>query len=225
MALLLSMLPLYLVGNFHCIGMCGPLVLMIGRHRHRLWYFAGRTAAFTLAAALAGGLGSVINVFLHRYHLSSIAALLFGAGFILYGAWKSAGWSIPRLPLPLKVLQIQKYLATLMLHDTASHTFAFGLATVLLPCGQSMIVFSACALTGDPLIGAMNGFVFALATSPSLFMAMNAHHLLSFGRRYYNLLLGVCAIGAGILALCRGLAEMGVISHLVLWDKYHIVLY
>lgn len=225
MTLLLSMLPLYLVGNLHCMGMCGPLVLMIGKHRHRFWYFAGRITSFTLAAAIAGGLGSVLNIFLHNTHLASFVALLFGLLFALYGLFKLTGWRLPRLPMPAGMVRVQRGLASLMLQDTPWHTYLFGLATVLLPCGQSMIVFSACALTGDPLVGALNGFIFALLTSPSLLLAMKAHHFLAFGKKYYNTLLGACAIIVGVLAICRGLADMDVIEHLVLWSKYHVVLY
>ena len=57
MTLLLTMLPLYLFGNVHCLGMCGPLVMLIGQHHFRYFYFVGRTLSFTLAGGLAGAAG------------------------------------------------------------------------------------------------------------------------------------------------------------------------
>ncbi len=30
---LLALLPLYILGNLHCIGMCGPIVAFLSRHR------------------------------------------------------------------------------------------------------------------------------------------------------------------------------------------------
>jgi len=95
----------------------------------------------------------------------------------------------------------------------------------LLPCGQTLIVYSACALSGDLLAGTLNGFAFAILTSPSLVLAMQAEKSLKFAKRYYNQLVGLAAIFVGILAMMRGLAEIGIIEHLILNAKYHIVIY
>ena len=76
MSLLLTMLPLYLFGNLHCLGMCGPLVAMIGHHRFRYYYFLGRTLSFTLAAMAAGGAGAVLHLFLNQYHISALTSFL-----------------------------------------------------------------------------------------------------------------------------------------------------
>lgn len=71
----------------------------------------------------------------------------------------------------------------------------------------------------------MNGAAFAVLTTPSLWLAMHAHKLLSWGKRYYNQLLALAAIAAGSVALMRALAELGFIPHLVLSESYHIVIY
>ncbi len=88
-----------------------------------------------------------------------------------------------------------------------------------------MIVFSACALSGDPLVGLVNGFAFAILTSPSLLLAMNTHRLLNRVKPYYNIIMGVCALFVGGLALLRGFADLEVIPHLVIHPEYHIALY
>jgi len=85
MALLITMLPFYLLGNFHCLGMCGPLAMMIGKHRYRYLYFAGRVMSFSLAGMLAGAIGAVSNVFLTSYHLSTFVSLFFGSAIISAG--------------------------------------------------------------------------------------------------------------------------------------------
>ena len=41
MTLFLAMLPIYLFGNIHCFGMCGPLAMMIGHHRFAIGTFLG----------------------------------------------------------------------------------------------------------------------------------------------------------------------------------------
>lgn len=85
MTLFFSLLPLYLFGNLHCIGMCGPLVMLIGRHRHRYFYFAGRVASFSLAGLLAGELGAVLHLVLKQYFLAEIVSLMCGCAMMAWG--------------------------------------------------------------------------------------------------------------------------------------------
>jgi sulfite exporter TauE/SafE len=110
-----------------------------------------------------------------------------------------------------------------MLKDQQWTTFLFGLATVTLPCGQSLIVFSACALTGSFYVGLFNGFALALLTTPALFLAMQAHTLLKKIKHYYRQAFGISAFMIGGLAICRGLAEMEWIPHFAF--NSHFVLF
>ncbi|NGX57578.1 MAG: hypothetical protein K940chlam3_00471 [Chlamydiae bacterium] len=216
------LLPSYIFGNLHCIGMCGPLVMMLGQHRYRYWYFLGRTLSFTLAGTLAGSLGAVLNVFLSHYHISALTSIIFGLVILVAGLM-----ALMRIPLPTPKFfhSINKNLSLLLLRDHLFPTFLFGFTTVFLPCGQTLIVFSACALSGSPLVGLFNGFMFAILTSPSLFFAMQASQLFRKSRKHANTMIGLCAIVVGLLACFRGLADMDVIPHFVLNHHYHIVLY
>jgi sulfite exporter TauE/SafE len=100
---------------------------------------------------------------------------------------------------------------------------------VLLPCGQSLVVFAACAVAGSATVALLNGCAFALLTTPSLLFAMAARQWLMRLKQHYHLLIGVCTFGIGVLAICRGLADLEIIPHLVLnrgaLPKYHIVIY
>jgi len=230
MSLLLAMLPVYLLGNLHCMGMCGPLVMMIGHHRYRYFYFFGRLLSFTLTGMLAGELGAVLQQVLQAYHIPALTSFFFGGIILLIGIYGLLGWHYPGYHSLAKVLgRFNGTLSILMLRDRALPAFLFGFFTIALPCGQTLMVFSACALSGDSLVGLINGFVFALLTTPSLFMAMHAHILFRSLRPYYNVIMGASAVLIGGLAICRGLAEIGLISHLVLNPDaalpYHIILY
>lgn len=230
MTLLLAMLPLYLFGNLHCLGMCGPLVMMIGQHRYRYFYFLGRTLSFTLAGLIAGALGAVAGAFFKHYHLAEATSFIFGGILVVLGFFTLCGWSYPGYEwLGRKLARSSQTLSLLMLKDRAWPTFLFGFFTLLLPCGQTLIVFSACALSGDAYVGLINGFAFALLTSPSLFFAMKAHAFLRQARQYYQLVIGVSALMVGVLALLRGFAEIGWISHWVINASapvyYHLVIF
>jgi uncharacterized protein len=230
MTLLLTMLPLYLFGNLHCLGMCGPLVMMIGHHRYRYFYFLGRTLSFSLAGMIAGGIGAVADVFFRHYHVAELTTWIFGVILVILGIFTLAGWSYPGHQwLARRLAGVNHTLSLLMLRDRALPAFLFGFFTLALPCGQTLIVFSACALSGDPFIGLLNGFAFALLTSPSLFLAMQAHALLRQARHYYRAVVGLSALIVGGVAILRGMAESGFISHWILnpesASQYHIVIF
>lgn len=230
MALFLTLLPLYLFGNVHCFGMCGPLVMLIGQHRFRQLYFAGRIVSFSLAGFLAGELGAVLHVFLKQYYLAELISLTFGGAIILMGLNILFNWNLLAFIPRLKPLQsLNKTLSMLILKETPWSTFLFGFFTVALPCGQTLIVFSACALTGDALIGLMNGFAFALLTTPSLILAMHTLTLFKKLKQHYQTVLGLSSVLIGVLACCRGLAEMDLIPHWILNPEspmhYHIVIF
>lgn len=226
MTLFLSLLPLYLLGNLHCLGMCGPLVAMIGRHRYRLHYFLGRLCSFSLAGLLAGGFGAVLGAALSVYHLSALTSFIFGGTILVIAISSLTGWRVPGSHwIGSKLSHSGRILTPLILQDRRWPTFLFGFFTIALPCGQTIMVYSACALAGDAMVGLANGALFALLTSPSLLVAMHAHKLLSGMRGHANQLLGAAGILVGTLAIARGLAEQGVIPHLVLHSAHHVVLY
>lgn len=224
------MLPLYLFGNLHCIGMCGPLVMMIGKHHFRYFYFAGRIFSFSLAGLVAGQAGAVVQLIFNQYHITTFTSFFFGGVIILVALSTLLGWRYPGYDfLTKRMAKFNQTLSLLMLRDQAWPAFLFGFFTIALPCGQTIIVFSACALTGDPWIGLFNGFAFAILTTPSLFIAMHAHRLFFNLKNHYNVIIGVLGLIVGVLAICRGLAEIEIIPHLVMnpnsVKKYHIVVY
>lgn len=230
MTLLLSMLPLYLFGNLHCLGMCGPLVMMIGHHRYRYFYFLGRTLSFSLAGMVAGAIGAVSDSFFKQYHLAEATTFIFGMILLILGVFTLFGWSYPGHQwLARRMAGVNHTLSLLMLRDRAWPAFLFGFFTLALPCGQTLIVFSACALSGDLYVGLLNGFAFALLTSPSLLFAMKAHAFLRQARQYYRTVVGVFALIIGSFAILRGMAEAGFISHWVLNPEmasyFHIVIF
>lgn len=226
MALLLSMLPIYLLGNLHCMGMCGPLVMMLGKSPYRYLYFLGRGLSFTLAGTLAGAFGEVINVLLQEFNISPLASFLFGSILIWFGMLTFLHLNYPGHQfLAKKLAKVNHTLSLALLTNRPLPSFLFGFFTILLPCGQTLIVYSACALSGSLWVGTLNGFVFALLTTPALFLAMQAEKCLKFAKHYYHELIGLAAMMIGGLAFLRGLAEIGLIPHLVINSKYHLIVY
>jgi hypothetical protein len=203
---------------------------MLSRHPFRQFYFAGRLFSYSLAGLAAGEAGAVLTLFLKPYHFSEAISIAGGLLIVTWGLSLLFNWHFFKSLRHPKIFGgISNMLSTLLLKNTARSTFFFGTATVLLPCGQTLIVFSACALLGDPAAGLFNGFAFALLTTPSLLFAMHAFSFFKTLKSHANSIMAACAIAAGVLACCRGFAELGWIPHFVLnpgaKPLYHIVIY
>ncbi len=191
-----------------------------------MWYFVGRLTSFALAAALAAEAGTLVAIVLKRYHLSEILTLALGAFIISWGVCHLFSWKyIGQRWIERCLEKSSKNLSLLLLKDRPLATFLFGFFTVLLPCGQTLIVFSACALSESMLTGLLNGAAFALLTSPSLFFAMQTHVMLKRWKPFYRPTMGIASIAVGGIAMCRGFADMELLPHLVFSRDYHIVLF
>lgn len=205
--------------------MCGPLVAMLGFHRFRLWYFVGRTLAFGAAGFFAGFAGSLLQVVLSKYHIGALSTLFFG--IVILSVSLKISIALPGIDRVLKPLS--RELAQMLLRDQRATTFLFGLATILLPCGQTVVVFSACAIEGDAFTALFNGVAFALLTSPSLFVAMHTQSFLQPLKKYHSAIFTVFGSTVGILAILRAAAELQLIPHFILNPHvntmYHIVLF
>jgi uncharacterized protein len=226
MELLLTMLPVYILGNLHCAGMCGPLVFILGRNPKRYWYFVGRLSSFTLAGILAGELGSYMLASFQIFHIKAVLSLTFGIAFLLYGIKEIWGGPVFRFgKVPAFLLWVQKKMAHLSTQNNKRSIYTFGFLTLFLPCGQSALVFAACALSGSALVGLINGFAFALLTTPALILILKSHGVLLRLKKWYKPLFGGAVICVGLLSVLRGLADMGLIDHLAINQSWHLILF
>ncbi len=223
MTLFYLLLPVYILGNLHCLGMCGPLVLMIGQNPFRYYYFGGRILSFALAGGFAGFAGCVLNLAFEKVHISSLSCFLFGGLFFFMGANLLSGerW----LKKSKFLSRLEARISLLMLQNARLPLFLFGFLTVALPCGQTLLVFSSCALEGSVEVGLFNGLAFALFTTPSLFLAMLARPYLPKIKKMERFVLGGSAVTVGLLSCLRGLADLGVVRHLTLSETCHLVLF
>ena len=201
-----------IMSSFHCVGMCGPIVLALPVHRGSkarqmaslLAYNLGRVGTYTLLGAALGGLGGVA-VWVGYLRYLSIAA---GVLMLLYVLWPT------RLDRMLKVPAIwQKEVARLKTH-MARHLHSrklrslgtLGILNGLLPCGLVYLALISSIATGSLLGGAAYMFMFGLGTLPAMmavgfFKQWFSPTLRSRVRRLTPILMAV----AGIWLLGRGL--------------------
>ncbi|MCH9611504.1 MAG: hypothetical protein S4CHLAM81_09100 [Chlamydiales bacterium] len=208
----------YLLGNLHCLGMCGPIVAFLGRHKYRNFYFLGRLTSFSLTGLISSQLGILLTALFKQLHLTALFSFLVGGVILLFGLFSLLQLAYPGQQLLAKAggsLSIK--MSQQLTKDSPWPLFTFGLCTILLPCGQTIVAFSAMALLPHPWMGLLHGFLFATLTSPSLFLAMQG-----FRKLNYRKWMGIAMLIVGVIAILRGFADLEMIPHL---GKFHLVLY
>ncbi len=215
---------LFIIGlltSFHCLGMCGGIVLSqtTGKEENdpankegqkQSWfvlsakYNLGRVIAYTLVGGVVGGLGQIISFPGIWKGVVPIVGGLFMVimGINLLGAF----------PLLRKLNIRMPYFAVRKITGGKKYTpFYIGLLTGLMPCGPLQIVQLYALGTGSIINGAISMFVFSLGTVPMLFGLGGLNTILN--KKQTKSILKVSAvlvIVLGVIMMGRGLALSGI---------------
>jgi sulfite exporter TauE/SafE len=220
-----------LVGSLgHCLGMCGPLVIMVGLQLkssgrsglpYHLLYHAARIGVYALMGALVGAIGSLLGLAGRLNDIAGVASLLLGAGVILFGLGY-LGW------LPLGRMEgggawLTKAMGRALQQGGSAGVVVLGGLNGLLPCGLVYSALLVAASTGGPLSGGGGMVLFGVGTLlPLLLVGMGATAVSVEARQRLTRIAGLLITVVGLQLLLRGLAALGAVPHLhlgrlVLW--------
>lgn len=205
-------LLLGLLGSLHCVGMCGPLVLLLPIQQQNstkraigaLWYVIGKAITYAAFGVLFGFIGQGFVAFGFQQYLSifigvmmMIAGLLHfsSISFLALESRAGAAFGFVRVALA-------KFLRT----EKANSLFAFGLLNGLLPCGLVYTAAAASIESGTAVQGALFMFLFGLGTLPMMWSIIFFGATLQI--KFRNALKRVVPISLllmGALLLVRGL--------------------
>jgi uncharacterized protein len=186
----LSVLAASLLGSLHCVGMCGGLVgfysagddsANASRWAPHAAYHLTRLLAYVLLGALAGGLGSALDLFGARVGLGDLGVFVAGLTLLFWGApllWRRRSTS-PLLSLgrgPAQRLRLTQRLEGFFVALAARarrrpptwRASALGIASALLPCGWLYAFVVLAAGTGSWTAGAGLLAAFWAGTVPAL---------------------------------------------------------
>ena len=210
----------------HCLGMCGPLVMMVGFQLHErklaavpafALYHSSRLAVYAVLGVIAGGIGSLLGVGSGLGQLAGVVSLVLGVALVVLGA-SYLGW------LPLGRIEgsgrwLNRMMSRALKRGGTGGIALLGALNGLLPCGLVYSALLLAAATGGPVAGAAGMAVFGLATVPALMVVgLGARAL---GVRWRQALLrvaGVFIIVVGVQLVLRGLAGLGIVSHLMIGE-------
>lgn len=207
---MLSALALGFLGSFHCIGMCGPIVLALPNHyQHKyvkiyssLLYNIGRVITYGVLGLLFGLLGE--GIYLGGFQ--QIVSIITGAVIILLVAFPYI------LPSKMKQFSIMNYpwfknaFSKLFKSESYFAYLFLGLINGLLPCGFVYIALSGALLMGDTLLGSMFMMLFGIGTIPAMFTLSMAGTFVSLNfRNKIKKSIPYLSVIVGLILILRGL--------------------
>lgn len=202
-----------IMGSFHCVGMCGPLVLALPgqstgqRVRYlygRLVYNVGRIITYGLMGIAIGIVGKSISLAGYQQWLSIVAGIFILVIVCLPG---SQHYFLPRIGFLMRATnKLKSNLGKLFKRDGFTSLFAIGLLNGLLPCGLVYLALAGALATGS--IGASFSYMllFGLGTIPLLLLLSYLGQFISqqWRHRLYKMV-PVFMIVLAVLFVLRGL--------------------
>jgi uncharacterized protein len=212
MAILLSAFVLGLMGSFHCVGMCGPIVLALPLHGNTLQqkifggllYNLGRTVTYGVMGAVFGLLGQG----LHLVGFQQVVSVIMGSAMILSVLFPSLfrnQYTLHKSSFKM-IARLKKSITDLFAVRSFQSLFFIGLLNGLLPCGLVYIAIAGAIAAGGVTIGIWYMILFGLGTLPMLLILGVAGNLVSTRlRQRINRLIPILVLAVGVFFILRGL--------------------
>ncbi|MBI1930927.1 MAG: sulfite exporter TauE/SafE family protein [Ignavibacteriales bacterium] len=200
------------LGSFHCVGMCGPIVLALptGNSSNsmlilsRVLYNLGRIFTYSFFGAVFGFFGRGITfVGFQRF-----ATIAIGISILLYylllSRFKGKLSSTFLYQLPSNF--VKNSFKKLTKSGSPFELFIFGILNGFLPCGFVYVALAGAITTGNALSGAIFMALFGLGTTPIMLGTALVGKFISINvKRKMNKLIPVFAVVLAIIFILRGL--------------------
>ena len=206
----ISALSLGLLGSLHCLGMCGPLAMLVAERKPgKLWpmvvYNIGRALTYAAMGALLGLLGQG----LHLGNFQRTTSIAMGIILLIYVilSWLPVGSFLHKTPSFLA--EASRKLMGKALKNRSSFLI-IGMVNGLLPCGLVYVALSTALLAGNVAGGALAMFIFGLGTIPMMMLAPSLiQKLLARHRSKVKKLVPWVLTALAVLLILRG-ADLGI---------------
>lgn len=201
-----------LISSFHCVGMCGPIAMMLPVDRTNeikkvtqiLTYHIGKLSAYGILGLVFGLLGRSFYLAGMQQQLSIIVGILMIlVAVIPEKVFANYNFSKPVFRL---ITKVKSSLGQQFKNKSYKSLFTIGLLNGFLPCGMVYVaLFGAIAMQNVTLgIGYM--LLFGLGTIPMMVAVIYASGLISFSfRGTIQKAIPLVAVIIGMLFIVRGL--------------------
>jgi sulfite exporter TauE/SafE len=201
-----------LISSFHCVGMCGPIAMMLPVDRTNeakravqiLTYHFGKLSAYGVLGLIFGLLGKSFYAAGWQQQMSIIlGVLMIMVSIVPERVVAQYNFSKPIYKI---ISNVKSHLGQQFKRKSYSSLFIIGLLNGFLPCGMVYVaIFGAIAMQSVSL-GVVYMLLFGIGTIPMLTLVVYLSHLLSFSsRNTLQKVIPIVAIVIGMLFIIRGL--------------------
>ncbi|PIK15415.1 sulfite exporter TauE/SafE family protein [Halobacteriovorax sp. JY17] len=163
-----------LTGSIHCIGMCGGLVMTVGKGaKSNAAYQFGRLSAYLFMAFIAMLTSTLIQKTGITHYIPLLGGVFLGLLFVFWGAQSIRGKKF-EVKLPLFITKFYQILFSKFNTKDRSQTlrgFSIGALSLMLPCGFLYGVLITLMTFQSPLVGFLGVIGFWLGTLPAMVFA------------------------------------------------------
>lgn len=163
-----------IVGSLHCVGMCGPIALILPvshlqtfyRRIALLLYNIGRASSYAIFGLLISIIGKGFSAFIIQQRLSILAGLLILFYFII--TYLPVKKSIPKFDYISTFIQnkITKFLRS---PQSISSFFILGMLNGFLPCGLVYVAMASAFVFSNTFDSMLYMFMFGMGTLPAMY--------------------------------------------------------
>lgn len=201
-----------LVGSLHCVGMCGPLTLLLpsqGQFSFRFFlgrvsYNLGRVLTYSLLGATAGFFGEKLSFFISQKTLSIGFGVLVLAyvllPFIFKGKFSNSNMLYRFTGL------LKGVFARLFKSKSFLMQFSFGLVNGLLPCGMVYMALTGAFLATNWSDAGLTMMMFGLGTIPLMLpVSLGMSHIRRALGNHFKSIISFTYVLLGAWLIYRGM--------------------
>lgn len=201
-----------LISSFHCIGMCGPIAMMIPvDHKNPskkviqiMLYHLGRLTAYAMLGLFFGLLGKGLFMAGFQQQLSIVMGILMIV-FVLVPEKKLAQYNFSR-PVYKLIGKVKSHLGAQFKRKSFDALFTIGLLNGFLPCGMVYAaLFGAIAMQNE-VLGVAYMVLFGIGTIPMMSAVVLISNFITVPiRNRIQKLIPIMVIVIGCLFIVRGM--------------------
>ncbi len=201
-----------LISSLHCIGMCGPIAMMLPVDRNNeakkvtqiITYHFGRILAYSILGLIFGILGRGLFLAGFQQKLSIVLGVLMIV-VILVPEKIFAQYNFSK-PVFRLISNVKSKLGAQFKKRTYQSIFTIGLFNGFLPCGLVYVALFGAIAMQNVTLGIMYMALFGLGTIPMMTMVVYASNVLSIPvRNKIQKIIPFVVVAIGTLFILRGL--------------------
>ncbi|MGL5111555.1 MAG: sulfite exporter TauE/SafE family protein [Flavobacterium sp.] len=201
-----------LISSFHCIGMCGPIAMMLPVDHANPTKKAGQILVYHLGRLVAyGSLGLVFGLMGKGFFMAGIQqklSIIIGFLMIVVAVTPERLFAQYNFSKPVyKIISnLKQKLGSQFKKKSFSSLFSIGLLNGFLPCGMVYVALFGAIAMQSPTLGIFYMVLFGLGTIPLMSLVVYLKSFISLSaRNTIQKIIPYATVIIGILFVLRGL--------------------